>query len=406
MKAPIVAVLSCLLLGIVNAIPTGIESFAGHQVLRFNVKSKSEIKKLTEVVEKYNLDTWSSISIGQTDIRVPPSALSDVKALPIEHSTFIPDLGELVAEERTLNQLSADDFFTGYHKFEEIETYMQDLLTAYPKLVTKVEIGQTFEGATIWGLKVTGTGNGPKKGFVMHGGIHAREWITVASVTYTLNELVTQYGKDAEITALMDYFSFTIIPVLNIDGYKYTWNGSRMWRKNRQPQGNCIGTDANRNFDYQWGAGGSSSNPCSDTYRGPTAGSALETAAIQNFVKKEAPVAYIDVHAYSQLWMYPFGYSCRASSSDAKVQQQGAEKAVAALKAVNGLSFKAGDICNTIYQASGSSVDYMYAEAKVKYSYAVELRDTGRYGFVIPPNQIKYAFQSYDIFLELLILDD
>jgi hypothetical protein len=38
--------------------------------------------------------------------------------------------------------------------------------------------------------------------------------------------------------------------------------------------------------------------------------------------------------------------------------------------------------------ASGSSVDWTYGAEKIKYSYAVELRDTGEYGFLLPADQI------------------
>ena len=44
------------------------------------------------------------------------------------------------------------------------------------------------------------------------------------------------------------------------------------------------GVDLNRNWGYQWMTGGSSSNPCSDTYAGTKANSELETQAIQNYI--------------------------------------------------------------------------------------------------------------------------
>ena len=38
--------------------------------------------------------------------------------------------------------------------------------------------------------------------------------------------------------------------------------------------------------------------------------------------------------------------------------------------------------------ASGGSIDWTYGEAGIKYSYTIELRDTGRHGFLLPPEQI------------------
>jgi carboxypeptidase A2 len=36
-------------------------------------------------------------------------------------------------------------------------------------------------------------------------------------------QIVTKYGTDAEITALLDYADWLITPVSNPDGYEYTW---------------------------------------------------------------------------------------------------------------------------------------------------------------------------------------
>jgi hypothetical protein len=38
--------------------------------------------------------------------------------------------------------------------------------------------------------------------------------------------------------------------------------------------------------------------------------------------------------------------------------------------------------------ASGASVDYMKGTHDTDLAYTFEMRDTGRYGFVLPPNQI------------------
>ena len=53
-----------------------------------------------------------------------------------------------------------------------------------------------------------------------------------------------------------------------------------------------------------------------------------------------------------------------------------------------GTQYRYGPIAEVIYQAAGSSVDWAYAKENVKYSYALELRDTGRHGFLLPAAQI------------------
>jgi hypothetical protein len=99
-------------------------------------------------------------------------------------------------------------------------------------------------------------------------------------------------------------------------------------------------------------------------------------------------LGYIDFHAYSQLWMYPYGATCDTLPADADKLDQAGKAASAAIEQVHGMKFAVGSICNIIYQASGSSIDWAYSVANVTYAYGVELRDTGRYGFLLPPEQI------------------
>ena len=85
-----------------------------------------------------------------------------------------------------------------------------------------------------------------------------------------------------------------------------------MWRKTRSTNAgsSCFGADPNRNFGYQYNTGGSSSNPCTETYRGSKAFSEPETKAISDYITKTNTnnryKIYVNVHSYSQLWLYPW----------------------------------------------------------------------------------------------------
>jgi len=211
--------------------------------------------------------------------------------------------------------------------------------------------------------------------------------MTVAWIAFQLTSL---YGQDDEITRLVDQIEWTIIPVLNPDGYVYTWSTDRMWRKNRRVNTGsaCRGVDNNRNWDFHWGEGGSSANPCAEDFRGPRGFSEPEETAIANFIRGLSNVkGYIDFHAYSQLWMTPWGYTT-ALPSDYNTQIACSRAAADALRAVYGTTYRVGPIATTIYPASGSSADWAYGVAGVTYSFAIEGRDTGRFGFLLPVNQI------------------
>ncbi|KAG6011868.1 hypothetical protein E4U43_008064 [Claviceps pusilla] len=168
-----------------------------------------------------------------------------------------------------------------------------------------------------------------------------------------------------------------------------------MWRKNRQttPGSNCLGHDINRNWPYKWNIeDGASTNPCAEDFRGKSAGDAPETKALSGFLRKvkaaQGLKLYIDWHSYSQLFMTPYAYSCTARHPRDHELQALAKGAARAIYAVHKVQFQHGPICSTIYQASGSSVDYVADVVRADYMFTSELRDQGENGFVLPPEQI------------------
>ena len=78
------------------------------------------------------------------------------------------------------------------------------------------------------------------------------------------------------------FIIFFKVPVANPDGYEYSREKDRMWRKNRRKNENskCDGVDLNRNFDKAYGTA-SSKNPCAEDFRGAGAFSEPEAAAIR-----------------------------------------------------------------------------------------------------------------------------
>lgn len=99
---------------------------------------------------------------------------------------------------------------------------------------------------------------------------------------------------------------------------------------------------------------------------------------------------YVDWHAFSQLILLPYGYSCTAVVDTLERQMDLASGVAAAIKSVNGLDFVYGPTCQTIYQTSGGSMDWVYDIAEAEISWAFELRPASQSqgGFVIPPENI------------------
>ncbi len=63
-------------------------------------------------------------------------------------------------------------------------------------------------------------------------------------------------------------------------------------------------------------------------------------------------------------------------------------EAITALEAVNNASYTYDSLANLVGLNAGSSADFTYDELDIKFSYGVELRDTGATCFELPEDQI------------------
>jgi hypothetical protein len=160
---------------------------------------------------------------------------------------------------------------------------------------------------------------------IYQGTQHAREWITPETVRRLLHYFLDNYGKNADITKLVDTTEFWFIPVINVDGYDLTFqDGFRLWRKNaRDNNGDGQitgqdGVDPNRNFPYKWGYDneGSSDILSSETYRGTAPASEPETRAQLALYKKLRPKFLINYHSAAQLLLHGVGWQTLTRSPD------------------------------------------------------------------------------------------
>jgi len=212
--------------------------------------------------------------------------------------------------------------------------------------------------------------------------------MTVAFVAYSL---LCNYSTNPEVTAAMDNFEWFIIPLVNPDGYNYTWTTDRLWRKNRRINSgtSCVGVDNNRNWAYRWLSGGSSTNPCSETYAGVSAFSEPEETHLANFIAFTPNVqGYIDFHAAGYLFLCPWGYTAQAVPPNYNDQLAMSEEFVTAVRRVHGKTYVIGSTAIVLYVASGCSTDWVYAVGNVDYSLTIELREGTSNIFILPPEQI------------------
>ena len=227
---------------------------------------------------------------------------------------------------------------SGYHDYAEMVAEINALVAAKPAIAQKLSIGTSYEGRDMPLIKISDNvatdENEPEILFNAHQ--HAREHLTVEMALYILHLLIDGYGTDTRITNLVNSREFWIVPDMNPDGGEYdiATGTYRSWRKNRQPNAGSsnVGTDLNRNWSYQWGCCGGSSGhaPSSETYRGPSAFSAPETQRLRNFVNSrviggaQQIKAHIDWHTYSQLVLWPYGYTTANTTGNLGADAQSA----------------------------------------------------------------------------------
>lgn len=259
---------------------------------------------------------------------------------------------------------------SGHATYDEINAVLDEMVSVFPNLITgKESIGQTLEGREMWMVKISDNpGVNESEPEVLYTALHhAREPVGAMQMLFYMWYLLENYDNDPFIQTLVDNTEMYFIPVVNPDGYVYNQttnpNGGGMWRKNRRDNGvpGCLGIDLNRNYAYMWGLNnsGSSGDPCAETYRGESAFSEPETAAVRDFCESHEFIGALNYHTYANLLLYPWGYAADPCSDDAIFHAH-----ATLMTQDNHYTFGPG--YTTIYETNGGSDDWMYGEQTTK----------------------------------------
>ncbi|MER7003034.1 M14 family metallopeptidase [Dactylosporangium sp. NPDC000555] len=292
---------------------------------------------------------------------------ANVTATP-EEARRIQRLGYRVIRAQTEGFPAAD---AGYHDYAEMMAELDRAAKAHPTIMRKLSLGKSYEGRDMPLIKisdnVTEDEDEPEVLYGAHQ--HAREHLTVEMALYLVRLFTEQYGKDPRITRLVNSREIWIVPDMNPDGGEYDIVGGQYhnWRKNRQPAGDGYrGVDLNRNWGYKFGCcQGSSPVASSETYHGPRAFSAPETQRLRDFVlsRRVGGVqqirAAIDFHTYSELVLWPYGYTERPSAPGLGQDQQRTFATLGGILAKsNGYT---PEQSSSLYITDGSIIDWLWA---------------------------------------------
>lgn len=409
-------------------LPIDLSPYLNQKVVRLD-SSKDVYRFLKE--NKYNI--WAhNPSQNSIDVQVSDSELENLLAsLSLQNVNFvIKDLAQAVFEtypeqlnkenlsEFTVKSLeevksaaqnsihsASEVFFKLYRPLLSIDAWLELLQQTYPNMVTIESIGQTFEGRDYNVVHISvpddDVAHEDRKTVVITGGVHAREWISVSTTLYCIYEMLNHWENNPDTWKELAKLDFLFIPVLNPDGYEYTWTTDRLWRKNRQHVAGsddlgCTGIDIDHLYDYHWTR--LSDNVCGEEFSGNKPFEAYELKiwdAYLNATNKDHRIyGYIDLHSYSQEILYPYAYSCSETPRDEENLIELAYGISKAMRLTSGKYYAVLPACvdrdlDLIPDlGSGTALDYMYHH-RAYWAFQMKLRDSGLHGFLLPDKYIQ-----------------
>lgn len=387
--------------------------YTNYKTLRVTLESDVSINMLKDWAEAETVDILNEGIGNEVDILVNPTIYPAVVQSLGEAGVGYEILSENVAadiekeKEELLQAVPGVFDFKNYYAVKYQHAHIDALVARHRAQAETFSIGQTYEGRELKCIRISNNlASADSKPMIwVDGGIHAREWISSHTVLYFANALLGEVepSLQTELQSMLDKYQFVILPMSNPDGYEYSRNSNRYWRKTRRPSGckydytradgscyygACYGIDPNRNWDAAFESKqGVSTNPCSDVYPGKKAFSEKNTKAMSDYLLKHISNVklYMSFHSYSQLFLKPVGYD-RTAPKDAATHTAAGSAVVNAIYNTHRKTYR--NIRSVeLYPTSGSSQDWAYLQGVVN-SYTIELRDTGRYGFQLPTNQI------------------
>jgi carboxypeptidase T len=316
-------------------------------------------------------------------------------------------VAQLHETERFLSTFATAEALAGYHSVQTLEQELKTLAASRPEIVELREIGRSVEGRTIWALRI-GERKGNARKLLFMGCHHAREWIAV-EVPFLLADHLVKNASQDPVKQWLSQGEIWVAPMVNPDGHEYCRTTERLWRKNRRPNADgSFGVDPNRNYGYMWGTLNvptSSQVPSDDTYVGPRAFSEPETRAVRDLIGRELFRGVITYHSYSQLILYPWGYTSTPIVDPTDLQKIStlAQRMADLIKGVHGEVYTP-EQSSSLYPTAGDTTDWTYGAYGIP-SYTIELRptDVAGGGFILPADQIQPTWEeSRDAALEFI----
>ncbi len=358
--------------------------------------------------------TIAEFTKGGHDVAaMKPGEFLDIVIPELDYDRMIAegyDITIVNSTSQMMANLGNVDDINGYRTYQEALDELQQIAADHPDICQLMDIGDSrgkeyFNSGygnygdyqhDIWALKVSDNVavNEDEPAVYYFGAHHAREPLSTEVAFYVLNHIVDNYGSDPEITENVNNKEIWFVPIVNPDGHEVVLDQINTdWRKNiRDNDGNGSltngsyyypdGVDPNRNYGWQWGTSGTSSDPNDITYCGPTPFSEPELQAVRDLMAAHHFVAGISYHTYSELVLWPYGYSSSATPPDLAAL---ADLGTMVGEAIPGLygGHYTPQASWALYPSSGGTDDWAYGNHGI-FGYTVELATE----FIPPANEV------------------
>jgi len=330
------------------------------------------------------------------DLVLTPSEARALRAKGVDAKVKRNKAGKS-AREQAAEQAAGG--FTVWRSFDEpggIRDQMYALARRNPQLVKLVVLGRSWQGREIIALKVTQSArevpDGTRPAVLYTSTQHAREWISTEVNRRLLNYFIDKWrANDKEIKRLLKDRELWFMLVANPDGYQYTFDHERLWRKNlRDNDGDgqitrADGVDPNRNYPehFRYDEEGSSSQVSSETYRGPSAASEPETRAMMALYDRVDFAFHVNYHSFGQWLLYPEGWQIGTASADDPIYfALSGNKDTPAID-----DFHPGLSSDVLYVTNGETTDFAHVN-RGTLAWTPELSEgTPGSGFVFPDDE-------------------
>lgn len=375
------------------------EDYSNFKLYKVHADDAEKVSKLKDWEFKEGIDFWTRGGTFQsTHIMVAPemtnSFINFLESNQFKYELSIENVESVLQSDkiartnsRAGNASLNSPNFSAYWSFNEMEAFIDRLARDYPNLVTKDVIGQSIEGRNIYGVKISKNAEfGLNPIIFIDAGTHAREWAGIQSAFYFLHQIVENSTISSELTENLD---FVFVPMVNPDGYVYSFTEDRLWRKNRRYVNyTCTGIDLNRNYAYMWRY---VPNSCSSNgYPGSAPLSEPEIYANANYMMsfKHNLRLYLSTHTCGDLVLWPFGFEFIYIKNHKEHDVLG-RRFADAIREKTGKVYRVGNSADILYTANGASDDFAVAYANSDFAYTLELTCGSTNGFIYPQDMIK-----------------